>query len=178
MFITCLIAYYFFSPLYSSNEIYFPFAVHPFNICEKQPELWNLLKILFIITYIISQSVIAIFSISRFSHFFKKSKPHTTSTDDLQLFIGKNEKQEILSIPEKGLYQNILITGTIGTGKTSSAMYPFTKQLLSYKCFLPEDKIGMLILDVKGNYYAKVKQYCQEFDRLSDCIVIDLSRKS
>ncbi len=177
MLIACIIAYSLFSPLYFSSEIYFPFAVHSFNICEEQPELWKLLKILFIITYIISQSVIAIFLISLFSHFFKKNKTHPISTNDLQLIIGKNEKEEILSIPEKGLYQNILITGTIGTGKTSSAMYPFTKQLLSYKSFIPEDKIGMLILDVKGNYYAKVKQYCQELDRLSDCIVIDLSRK-
>ena len=47
------------------------------------------------------------------------------------LIIGKDIlTNETISIPEKGLYQNMLITGTIGTGKTSSAMYPFTKQLL------------------------------------------------
>lgn len=177
MLIVCIIAYFIFSPLYFSHEVYFPFAVHPFNICEEQPELWKLLKLLFIVTYIISHSVIIIFLIHRLSHLLPKKEPKVISSNDLQLMIGKNENGQILSIPEKGLYQNILITGTIGTGKTSSAMYPFTKQLLSYRSFIAEDKIGMLILDVKGNYYTKVKQYCQELDRVSDCIVIDLSRK-
>lgn len=65
-------------------------------------------------------------------------------------------KQDI-AIPESGLYQNFLITGTIGSGKTSSAMYPFTDQLLKYNYLNPENKTSMLILDVKGNYYEQVK---------------------
>ncbi len=73
----------------------------------------------------------------------------------LFLLIGENEKSQNIIIDEKSLYQNILITGTIGTGKTSSAMYPFTKQLISYNSKDSETKIGMLILDVKGNYYKK-----------------------
>ena len=59
-------------------------------------------------------------------------------------------------IPEYGLYQNILITGTIGTGKTSSAMYPFTKQLIEYNASDYQNKLALLILDVKGNYYKQV----------------------
>ena len=43
----------------------------------------------------------------------------------------------------KGLYQNILITGTIGTGKTSSAMYPFTKQLIEYNSNNKKEKLGL-----------------------------------
>ena len=67
------------------------------------------------------------------------------------LFIGQDNKKNNIYIPEKGLYQNILITGTIGCGKTSSAMYPFTNQLINYKFYDPNNKIGMLILDVKGS---------------------------
>ncbi len=63
-----------------------------------------------------------------------------------------------------GLYQNILITGTIGSGKTSSAMYPFTKQLISYSASNQNEKLALLILDVKGN-------------RSKDIILIDLSGK-
>lgn len=77
-------------------------------------------------------------------------------------------------MPEKSLYQNILITGTIGTGKTSSAMYPFTKQLISYSYNNSQQKLGMLILDVKGNYYQKVLEFAKEFHRLQDIIVIEL----
>lgn len=80
-------------------------------------------------------------------------------------------------IPEYGLYQNILITGTIGTGKTSSAMYPFTKQLVYYEANNLNKKLGMLILDVKGNYYQKVIDYATESGRKSDVIVIELNGK-
>ena len=51
----------------------------------------------------------------------------------LNLLIGYNSyNNSNIYINESGLYQNFLITGTIGTGKTSSAMYPFTKQLIKY----------------------------------------------
>ena len=48
-------------------------------------------------------------------------------------------------------------------------MYPFTKQFIEYP-----DKLGMLILDVKGNFYKQVKVYAEEFGRLDDLYVIEL----
>ena len=92
----------------------------------------------------------------------------------MNLLIGKNNNEE-LYIPEKGLYQNFLITGTIGSGKTSSAMYPFTKQLIEYNSENPTDKIGMLILDVKGNYYNQVKNYVDFYNLSDDLIVIGIN---
>ena len=79
--------------------------------------------------------------------------------NELSLFVGINEENgEQITIPENGLYQNVLITGTIGTGKTSSAMYPFVEQLIS-------QNIGMLILDVKGNFHLKVKEIAKRYNR-------------
>lgn len=40
-------------------------------------------------------------------------------------------------------------------------MYPFTKQLLLYNHNHSNKKIGMLILDVKGNYYKQVYEYAK-----------------
>ena len=98
------------------------------------------------------------------------------SNDNLELLIGFNEKlNQDVYIPEKGLYQNFLITGTIGTGKTSSAMYPFTRQLMEYNFNNPENKIGMLILDVKGNYYEQVKNYAKKYNLEKDLIVLELN---
>ena len=71
-------------------------------------------------------------------------------------------------------FQNILITGTIGTGKTSSAMYPLTKQLIEYKANKSNEKLGMLILDVKGNYLNDIKQFISSCNRDDDLITIDL----
>ncbi len=53
-------------------------------------------------------------------------------------------------------------------------MYPFTKQLIGYLHQDSTQKLGMLILDVKGNYYQKVLEFAKEFHRTQDVIVIEL----
>ena len=82
---------------------------------------------------------------------------------NLNLLIGLDENGQKIALNEKSLYQNILITGTIGTGKTSSAMYPFTKQLISYnsdditsktECVL-ESCLTVLPLVEKGADYGE-----------------------
>ena len=107
------------------------------------------------------------------------SKFTTTHTEEksLQLLVGLAENGNPISISEAGLYQNVLITGTIGTGKTSSAMYPFTYQLMKYRADNFSDKLGMLILDVKGNYARQIYEYAKTTNRLDDIVVIDLSGK-
>ncbi|MCL2354373.1 MAG: type IV secretion system DNA-binding domain-containing protein [Oscillospiraceae bacterium] len=92
--------------------------------------------------------------------------------DGLRLLVGRDfSTAEDVYVPEKSLYQNILITGTIGSGKTSSAMYPFIKQLIEYS---EDGFLGMLVLDVKGNFYNQVSVYAKETGRLSDLIVVGL----
>ena len=53
-------------------------------------------------------------------------------------------------------------------------MYPFTKQFLEYNKNNSE-KIGMLILDVKGNYYKQVKKYTKDLNLENDLIIIELN---
>ena len=136
-FILCLIGFILFKPIYLSNSIIIPYSLHPYDICITKPDLWRIIKICFIIFYIISS---IIYSNFLYSLFFRKYlinkekidkknnnliKPISNSKN-LFLFVGKNENDNLVYIPEKSLYQNILITGTIGSGKTSSCMYPFT----------------------------------------------------
>jgi len=150
--------------------------------------LWKYIKIAFIFTYIFSNFIFSnflfnIFFIKIFSNIFQNYKNKINSKNKnikniskLNLLIGEDYiKNEKIYIPESGLYQNFLITGTIGSGKTSSAMYPFTKQLLEYNSKYTEDKIGMLILDVKGNYYNQVLKYAKLYDLEKDLIVIELN---
>ena len=56
-------------------------------------------------------------------------------------------------------------------------MYPITEQLIKYECINNKNKIGMLILDVKGNYYKKVKEFAEKYNRLEDLIIIELGGK-
>ena len=49
-------------------------------------------------------------------------------------------------------------------------MYPFLEQLIKYN----NPKLGMLILDVKGNFFKQVINYAEFYNRSSDIIVISL----
>ena len=166
-----------FSKIMTSKEIIIKYAMHPFNLYEKNVELWNNIKLIFNISYIISSLIISNF-LSKFFKFNLKKKHKKNkekNEENLKIFIGKNiENLNNINIPERGLYQNILITGTIGSGKTSSAMYPITEQLIKYKCNDFSKKIGMLLLDVKGNYYNQVKKFAYQYDRIDDIIVIEV----
>ena len=187
MLIFCFIGYKIFSPIYFQNSIIINYGLHPFDICVEQPILWKYLKILFLITYIYSSIFFSNLFFNLFN--FKNAKKinikknnysliKSNKKNELNLLIGKNvNTKELIYLPEKSLYQNILITGTIGTGKTSSAMYPFTKQLIKYEHYNKDKKLGMIILDVKGNYYKKVLEFANEFNRQNDIIVIELNGK-
>ena len=166
-----IINVFLFFSIYLSNNINIFFAVHPFNICYKYPNGWKLIKNSYIIIsffyYLILANVL-------YSNLFRKN-PKSSSQKNVftldpyfNLKIGLDSSNNNVFLPLKGLFQNILITGTIGTGKTSSAMYPFTEQLISFKSNDDTEKISMLILDVKGNYHSQVKKYCNKYKRNSD----------
>ena len=215
-FILDILGIFIFKDIFYAKNIIIKYAINPFDICEKQPQLWNNIKLLFIFSYIISSIIINnnIFKIiknikenneknsKKNNNYYNKNnqknirknkitknrKKLKNSIDiinfdenyekKLEICVGKiPEINEKIYIPEKGLYQNILITGTIGTGKTSSAMYPFTEQLIEYESENYDKKIGMLILDVKGNYFNQVRKFAYKYNRLDDVIVIELGGK-
>ena len=174
--ISILILVIIFKPIFLSNNIIFPYSIQKINICEKNPTLWFNIKLLYIIFYIIAN---IIFSNLFFNLLFKKiinnkKIPHKNIIDKkLKIFIGYNNNNEKLYVEEKGLYQNFLITGTTGSGKTSSAIYPFTTQLIQYN----EPSLGMLVLDVKGNFHKSVKNLCNIYNREKDLILLEIGGK-
>lgn len=169
-----------FNPILNAKHLIFPYAIHPFDIVSVYPDTWILLKKLYLISFFISYLILynKFFSNLKFpkNEINKKLNPPKL-TNELSLLVGLSEENSPIFISEKGLYQNILITGTIGTGKTSSAMYPFTKQLLKYNSKDFNEKLALLILDVKGNYFNQVLEYANEFNRLDDIISIDLTSR-
>lgn len=141
-----------------------------FNLFLQNPELFFKIKISFLIlsffvSFILFKKIYSFFKVS-------SNEESQADKDGFSLLVGKSLSGEKVYIPEKSLYQNILITGSIGCGKTSSAMYPFTRQLLSMK-----QKPGFLILDVKGNYYSQVINFTNDCFRANDLIVIELNGK-
>lgn len=170
-----------FFPLFHTDTLIIKYALNPFDICIEYPQAWFYIKVIYIL-FLISSSLIysnilynCLFSNTNYN----KSKNTITSNNHisskLNILIGKDiNSGNNIYLPAKSLYQNILITGTIGSGKTSSAMYPFCEQLISYKHNNPEEKLGMLILDVKGNFYSKILDYVNQYNRTDDLIIISL----
>ena len=142
-------------------------------------EIWLNIKNISVVFFLLSNIILS-YNFSSFlfrnSPKLEKIVPQNVENEDslLSLTIGTDLNDNPIIVPEKGLYQNFLITGSIGSGKTSSAMYPYTKQLIKYCHDNNNNKIGMLILDVKGNYYSKVLEFAKEFNRLDDIIVIQI----
>lgn len=174
------ISLFFFNPILQANELIIPYSLEPFDICAKFPEVWYYLKIAYLILAFLSSMILgnSIYSLIFKNVSFKKKNKEIIDTDNtkLSLIIGDSENSQV-SIPEKSLYQNMLITGTTGSGKTSSAMYPFCKQLIEYEALNPNQKLGMLILDVKGNFCEQTLKFAKSAFREDDIILIKLGGK-
>lgn len=177
--IYCSIGLYLFIPIYLSESIIITFSLHPFDICCLYPIFWKYLKIIFFILYIISAIIYSNLLYKFFSKYQSKKSSNIVSkyfkSDDILLLIGEDENSNNIYLPEKSLYQNIFITGTIGSGKTSSAIYPFSEQLIKYHCNSESKKLGILFLDVKGNFVNQIYHYAEKYNRLSDLIIIGLN---
>ena len=163
-----------FWPIYTQTDIVIDLGFKSFPISESSPEIWNILKLFSFVLAFLSNLVFSV----QFSSYFPKKDSQSPSLFNSEtnhmnsishFLIGTNMQNKPIFLSEKSLYQNMLITGTIGTGKTSSAMYPFTKQLLA-----SPQKLSMLILDVKGNYYKQVLAFAQEANRLDDIVVLEV----
>ena len=168
-----------FDAVFNSNDVIINLGFKEINIAKDYADVWYYIKIIFSISFILANIVYSNIIYKTIEKIFlnKKVKPdkYLIKSDKLNLLIGNDEKTgKNIYVQETGLYQNFLITGTIGTGKTSSAMYPFTEQILRFNSKNKDRKIGTLILDVKGNYYNHVKEYAEKINLQDDLIVIEL----
>src|SRR5216684_1893100 len=87
---------------------------------------------------------------------------------------GPSQTPHWLTIPERGLFTGTVILGAVGSGKTATAMYPFTEQILAFKADDKDRRIGALVLEVKGDFCRKVKEILDRHNRGEDFIEISL----
>jgi len=86
----------------------------------------------------------------------------------------ETERPSWLVIPEKGLYTGTLIVGAVGTGKTSGCMYPFARQILSWRADDHARRAGALVLEVKGDFCLQVRGILDDAGRGDDYLEIGL----
>jgi tetratricopeptide (TPR) repeat protein len=88
-----------------------------------------------------------------------------------------------LTLPEKALYTGALVTGAIGSGKTSAVAYPVLDQLIGFrrpvKVRSSDDKVteesyvfSGLVMDEKGDFTTAAEQFCIQRGRKDDFIRI------
>jgi len=87
--------------------------------------------------------------------------------------LGLSIKPFYLKIKEKGLYLNVMIIGSIGSGKSIAFMSQFLDQFIYKHCRDEEKKPFILVLDVKGNFWKFVDRFAREAERLKDVIYIE-----
>ncbi len=88
--------------------------------------------------------------------------------------LGPSRSPWWLTVPERGLFTGIAVFGAVGSGKTSSCLYPFAEQILSYKALNKDERIGGLVLEVKGDFCKRVKEILERHGRGEDYIEICL----
>src|SRR5712691_2054323 len=79
-----------------------------------------------------------------------------------------------LTIPQRGRYTGVMILGAVGTGKTSACMYPYVDQLLRWRAQEPAQRVGGLVLEVKGDFCRQVRQIVRAANRETDYLEIGL----
>ena len=88
------------------------------------------------------------------------------NTNEININIGESNDRNVI-LKEKGLYQNVLITGSIGSGKTSSAISVILDSFI-------RSNIYGLVIDVKGNYINTVKEIAKSYNKLDKVVEISL----
>jgi len=137
-YVSCIIAYNVFKPIFITNELIIPYGLNPFDICQDNPVLWYYLKMIFVIFYLFSSLIISfilfnkIFRLikiipiinikkilrkilnknfkKKFNKFSRKKSKNVFNNKSVNILIGEKENGEKIYIPEKGLFQNFLIT--------------------------------------------------------------------
>ena len=122
-FLLFLIIINIFKPIFNAQELIFPYAVTKFDIVLKYPKIWLYIKIIYCITCFLNLflTINSIFKFILIKHTrnHKKAIKNNTFIDsnNFNILLGTDPSNNNVYIPEKGLYQNILITGTIGSRK-------------------------------------------------------------
>lgn len=123
---------------------------------------------IFLLFYFI-YSIVSIIYKKMLKFISKKNIIKKDTANKVSYYIGYSDNEEII-ISEKGLYQNLLITGSIGSGKTSGAISNCLDMLI-------KNKFPGLIIDVKGNFISTVCKICNKYGSNDKLKVLSLESK-
>ena len=132
---------------------------------------YKYLKYVYLVTSFVSLIVIVCFFQKHFSkNIVEFIKKHTKASDENKTsntnpFVVLDEN---VNVPLSSLYENLLITGSIGSGKTTGVIAPVCEQLVNFG-------INGLILDAKGNFVHTLNQIYAKTNKGNNIQVISLN---
>lgn len=131
-----LIVLFVFTPIFTATNLIFPYSLSKFDIIVEYPIVWKYIKIIYLINCFIT-IYLAIFSFNKFIRTIKIKIPKKINTENnlldsnFSLLLGTSDKtSENIYLQEKGLYQNILVTGTIGSRENCFCNVPIIKTII------------------------------------------------
>jgi hypothetical protein len=132
---SCGITVFFFRDILFSKSLIFPYSLNQFDIIALYPNIWYAIIYAFIVSNLITQFIlldVILFPILDKILQTRKNRLleiELNKSGNLNIFLGeivedsknkpnsKNESKQKVYLNERGLFQNILITGTIGSRK-------------------------------------------------------------
>ena len=150
---------------------------------------WSLASpgVIVLMLALIAQSVKRVWFESQVSEVFGRGElpgwPQSPDDPEPSLVIGEQHHrtrfEEVRNpkwvvIPEKGLFTGLFIFGAIGTGKTTSCMRPFTRQLLTWQAHDRKKRAAALCLEVKGDFCFDVEKILGACDRSDDYVELNM----
>ncbi len=155
-----------------SNFLYINIFNKNINISYILDDNYNNFKI----TYYVLFSICTLYIVSILINIYYSKKNYIyndnnitneKSINGINIKIGITNENEDIYLNEKGLYQNILITGSIGSGKTTSGISNIFAELI-------QNNIYGVIIDVKGTYINDVYKIAKSYGKQDKVIEISL----
>ena len=131
-----LIVLFIFKPIFTATNLMFPYSLSKFDIIVEYPIVWKYIKIMYLINCFIT-IYLTIYSFTKFIRTIKIKIPKKINAENnfldsnFSLLLGTSDKtSQNIYLQEKGLYQNILVTGTIGSRKNRFCNVSFIKTII------------------------------------------------
>jgi len=159
-----------FKNIFFSDFVVLDMGYKKIEIVSTFENYWQYFKNLYVISFniffiIIFSKVVNLYSIKIKENNLTEENKNNTQKETI--YIGYNDKETVYLNKEE-LYKNLLITGSIGTGKTYSGINKFCR-------YMVENKIPGLIIDVKGNYVNIVEKFRTKYP---ECELIIISEEN
>lgn len=165
---TIIINTIFFHKIIFSNFVVLDIGYKRIELVSAFENYWNMFIVIYyillcIFTYIVANKFMQI-KANKAKNILNRESPAVTSD---MIYLGKSEEYNVF-MNRRELYKNLLITGSIGTGKTRSAINKFV-------CYMIRSNISGIIIDIKGNYVETVDKLISKDSNYEYIVISDLN---